>query len=61
MPAGSSGLDSRPHGKRTTKPAAANAIHAKSIARLDVAIATARGPVNSKATAMPNGIRFNDR
>ncbi|SPY68130.1 Uncharacterised protein [Providencia stuartii] len=38
-----------------------NAIHKKSMGRRDENIATASGPVNSSATAIPSGIRSKDK
>ena len=38
-------------------PSAASTIHRKSTARCEAAMATASGPVNSSATAMPSGMR----
>ena len=60
-PTGSSALASKPSGDRVMRPNTANAIQTKSIGRRDVAMATASGPVNSRATDTPSGILANDR
>ncbi len=45
-----------PSGSNSSSPASAQPTHRKSIARREENIATASGPMNSMATAMPNGI-----
>ena len=44
-------------GNRASNPSAARATQTKSSARCEAAIATASGPLNSSATAIPSGMR----
>ena len=48
--------DPKPKGSKASKPSAAISIHRKSMTRREAAIANAKGPANSKATAMPSGM-----
>ena len=55
MPVGSRSWTDWPVGISSTKPASAQAIHKKSIARRDSTTANVSGPVNSMAMATPSG------
>src|ERR1700722_18988103 len=48
-------------GSKASRPSAAMSIHRKSMARRDAAMASASGPANSKATAIPSGMESSDR
>ncbi len=49
------------HGSNSSRPAAASTIQQKSTRRREENTATASGPVNSIATAIPSGTRLSDK
>ena len=59
-PVGSSWVTSCPSGSSSPSPSTARATHTKSMGLRDDHMATASGPLNSMATATPNGMVCSD-